>query len=78
MSSHRNARLTFEWRQLLIERNALLGLKAAAHAAGTSIRTARKWQKRFQEHGLVGLMDHSSRPIKTHRTIDSVLLLRIE
>ena len=63
MNSHKNARLTFEGRKLLIERIALLGLKAAAHAAGISVRTARKWQKRFQEHGLTGLLDRSSRPI---------------
>lgn len=78
MNSHKNARLTFEGRKLLIERITLLGLKAAAHAAGISMRTARKWQKRFQEHGLTGLMDRSSRPIKTRSTIDTVLLLRIE
>jgi len=78
MNSHKNARLTFEGRKLLIERITLLGLKAAAHAAGISMRAARKWQKRFQEHGLTGLMDRSSRPIKTRSTIDTVLLLRIE
>ena len=44
MNSHKNARLTFEGRKFLIERITLLGLKAAAHAAGIIMRTARKWQ----------------------------------
>lgn len=78
MNSHKNARLTFEGRKLLIERITLLGLKAAAHAATVSVHTARKWQTRFQEHGLTGLLDRSYRPIKTRSTIDTVVLLRIE
>lgn len=78
MNSHKNARLTFEGRKLLIECIALLGLKTAAHEAGIRMRTARKWQKGFQAYGLRGLMNRSSRPIKTRSTIDAVLLLRIE
>jgi len=39
MNSHKNARLTFEGRKLLIERIELMGLIAAAQAAGNK-RTA--------------------------------------
>ncbi len=42
MNSHKNARLTFEGRKLLIERITVMGLKPAALAAGISPRTARK------------------------------------
>ena len=42
MNSHKNARLTFEGRKLLIERIAGMGLMPAAEAAGISLRTARK------------------------------------
>jgi transposase InsO family protein len=78
MNSHKNARLTFEGRKLLIERMAFLGLRAAAFAAGVSVHAALKWVKRVQEHGLTGLSDRSSRPIKTRSTIDTDVLLRIE
>ena len=47
MNSHKNARLTFEGRKLLIERIAVMGLTPAAEAAGVSLRTARKWRERF-------------------------------
>ena len=43
MNSHKNARLTLEGRKLLIERVAVMGLIAAAEAAGISRQTARKW-----------------------------------
>ena len=78
MNSHKNARLSFEGRKLLIERIAMLGMSTAAQAAGISMRTARKWHTRFQEHGLPGLMDRSSRPNKTRSTVDPLLLVRIE
>jgi leucine-zipper of insertion element IS481 len=42
VNSHKNARLTFEGRKLLIERIAVMGLIPAAEAAGISTRTARK------------------------------------
>ncbi len=78
MNSHKNARLTFEGRKLLIERIAKMGLMPAAEAAGISARTARKWRDRFACHGLDGLLDRSSRPAQTRSTLDAVLLQRIE
>ncbi len=78
MNSHKNARLTFEGRKLLIERIAVLGLSAAAQACGISKRTARKWQQRFDAQGDEGLYDHSSRPRRTRSSIDAELAQRIE
>ena len=78
MNSHKNARLTFEGRKLLVERIAAMGLMAAAEAAGISARTARKWLKRFDEHGQQGLHDRSSRPAKTRTSLNEALCERVE
>lgn len=78
MNSHKNARLSFEGRKLLIERIAVMGLMPAAEAAGISPRTARKWRDRFVEHGLQGLLDRSSRPLRTRTALNDALLQRIE
>ena len=78
MNSHKNARLTFEGRKLLIERIAIMGLMPAAEAAGISARTARKWRQRFELHRLEGLFDSSSCPARTRSTIDETLGHRIE
>lgn len=78
MNSHKNARTTFVGRKLLIERIRTEGLMPAAEAAGISVRTARKWLKRFESHGEVGLVDRSSRPVRTRSTVDAELRARIE
>ena len=78
MNSHKNARLTYEGRKLLIERIAVMGLIPAAQAAGVTPSTARKWRERFAEHGLPGLLDRSSRPATTRNTIEAELAQRIE
>lgn len=78
MNSHKNARLTFEGRKLLIERIAVMGLIPAAEAAGISRQTARKWQRCFEEGGQDALRDRSSRPDRTRSTIDAALAERIE
>ena len=78
MNSHKNARLTFEGRKLLIERIAVMGLIPAAQAAGISQRTACKWRKRFVMFGPEGLIDRTSRPARTRTTVDIELTQRIE
>jgi transposase len=78
MNSHKNARLTFEGRKLLIERIAVMGLIPAASAAGISLQIARKWLRRFEEGGQDALRDRSSRPDRTRSTIDSELAERME
>ena len=78
MNSHKNARTTFAGRKLLIDRIGVIGLMPAAEAAGISLRTARKWLRRFETEGEAGLRDRSSRPDKTRSTIDAELRARIE
>jgi transposase InsO family protein len=65
-------------RQLLVQRIAAVGLRAAAEAAGVSLRTARKWLRRFRLGGLAALADRSSRPKRTRLSIDETLGRRIE
>ncbi|MBV8577856.1 MAG: IS481 family transposase [Acetobacteraceae bacterium] len=78
MNAHKNARLTFEGRKLLIERIRVMGLATAAEAAGVSPRTARKWLRRFEQQGLQGLADRSSRPQRTRSSLDDALARRVE
>ena len=78
MNAHKNARLTVLGRQLLVQRVAQMGLRAAAEAAGVSLRTARKWLKRFEQGGVQALADRSSRPRRTRSSIDEELGQRIE
>lgn len=61
--SHRNARLNFHGRLLLVQRIRVQGW-AVAHAAkaqGVSRQCAHRWVKRFDEHGEAALHDRSSR-----------------
>jgi transposase InsO family protein len=63
MNVHQNARLTVSCRVLLVER--ILSGRPRGHVAaelGVSVRTARKWLKRYQDLGVEGLKDRSSRP----------------
>lgn len=61
--SHRNARLTFEGRMLVVRRYRS-GWKQAhiASAMGCSRRCVGKWIARFEAEGEAGLIDRSSRP----------------
>lgn len=78
MNSHKNARLTWQGRRLLVQRVAEMGLAATASAAGVSLRTARKWLARYEAAGEDGLVDRSSRPLRTRNSIDAELAERIE
>lgn len=62
--SHRNARLTFHGRRLLVHRVCDLGMPQAhvAKAMGVSRQCVSKWVKRFKAEGVGGLHDRSSRP----------------
>jgi len=72
MHSHPMARLTAISRERLIRRHLEDGetLKDLASQAGISLRTARKWKKRFEATGLDGLADLSSRPHRTRTSLD--------
>lgn len=62
--SHRNARLNFHGRLLLVQRVRVQGW-AVAHAAkaqGVSRQCAHRWVARFDTEGEAGLFDRSSRP----------------
>lgn len=74
MNVHQNARLTVSCRVLLVER-ILSGRAQAAVAAelGVSVRTAGKWFKRYQDLGVKGLKDRSSRPHRSAGATDEVL-----
>ncbi len=74
VNSHKNARLTIEGRKLLIERIAVIGLTAAAEAAGVSLRTARKWLDRFRLGGFDAMADRSSRPRRVRSSLDEAVL----
>ena len=61
---HRNARLTFHGRLLLVRRVREEG-QAVAHVAaamGVSRQCAHRWLRRFDTDGEAGLVDRSSRP----------------
>jgi len=62
--SHRNARLTFHGRRLLVHRVCDLEMPQAhvAKAMGVSRQCVSKWVKRFKAEGEDGLHDRSSRP----------------
>ena len=77
MNSHKNARTTYEGRELLIERIAVMGLNRAAQAAGISAHGT-QWKLRFEADGDAGLFDLSSKPHRTRTTLDDTLLARID
>ncbi|MGH3839706.1 MAG: IS481 family transposase, partial [Pseudonocardiaceae bacterium] len=69
---HRNARLTFHGRCLLVHRVRNLDMPVAhvAKAMGISRQCAHRWLARFDEEGSAGLVDRSSRPKKTPTRTD--------
>jgi transposase InsO family protein len=62
--SHRNARLTFHGRCLLVHRVQVLEMPVAhvAKAMGISRQCAHRWLARYDREGEAGLVDRSSRP----------------
>jgi transposase InsO family protein len=72
MNTHKNARLTYlrrlEMVQDIIERGLSASEAAARH--GVSAATARKWHARYLAGGAEQLLDKSSRPALSPRSID--------
>src|SRR6476659_9118139 len=64
MDLHGNAALSWSGRRELAHRVLEQGwtLRAAAAAAGVSVRCARKWVGRYRLEGECGLVDRSSAP----------------
>lgn len=79
MNSHKHARLTYARRQEMVqqmtEMNWSAGEAAAAH--GVTPATARKWLGRFLAGGEAALVDASSRPACSPRTIEPAKALLI-
>jgi transposase InsO family protein len=75
---HKNARLTPKGRALLVRR-----LESGQHqvdvaqAMGVSLRTVRKWLKRFREEGVEGLEDRTSRPRVSPLQLPAKLVQRV-
>ena len=83
MKLHANAALSWSGRRVLAERVLVDGwtLRAAAEAAGVSVRCARKWVVRYRSDGVAGLADRSSAPRRVaNRTpvdrVAAIVLLR--
>jgi transposase InsO family protein len=83
MKLHRNAALSWRGRRQLAERVVIEGwtLKAAAAAAGVSVRCAGKWTRRYRQEGAAGLLDRSSAPRRVaNRTpperVEAIVALR--
>jgi len=64
MKLHGNAALSWQGRRRMAEHVVLEGwtMKAAAQAAGVSVRCCRKWVGRYRLEGAAGLVDRSSAP----------------
>src|SRR5438552_3731482 len=52
-----------------------MALMPAAEDRGISARPARKSRDRFEQEGVEGLMDRSSRPFRTRSSVDAELAL---
>ncbi len=70
--SHRNAPLTPEGRRRLCERvDTGRPISHVAAEAGIARQTLGKWYARWLEHGVAGLQDRSSRPVRCPNQTDS-------
>ena len=67
MDTHQNAVLTPKGRELMVRAVLDNGLTraAAARQFHTTAKTVSKWVRRFQEEGVAGLRDRSSRPLSS-------------
>ena len=67
MDTHQNAVLTPKGRELMVQAVLDNGLAkaTAARQFHTTAKTVRKWVKRFQQEGVDGLRDRSSRPLSS-------------
>ena len=79
MNTHKNARLTFARRIEMVQDIVIRKTSpwAAAAAHGVSAATARKWLGRYLAGGEVQLMDRSSRPHYSPRTLPPATALAI-
>ena len=79
MNTHKNARLTYLRRVEMVQDITERGLPASKAAAnhGVSAVTARKWHARYLAGGAAALLDKSSRPALSPRSIEPGLAMTI-
>ena len=73
---HKNARLSFRSRELLVRQviEQARTLKATAAAFQVTVKTAAKWVQRYRVQGSAGLYDRSSRPHRSPRRLPDSLI----
>ena len=77
--SHANARLTPHGRLLLVQRVVVHG-RPVAHVArelGVSRQCAHRWVARYRAEGEAGLVDRSSRPLRSPRATPARVQARV-
>ncbi len=79
MDIHKNARLTPRSREALVRCVVDQGVcfRRAAFLFQVTPKTAAKWVRRFQQQGLAGLQDRSSRPHHSPRSTSASLIERV-
>ena len=79
MDAHKNARLTYLRRLEMVHEitEQSVGMSQAARRAGVTAATARKWLGRYLAGGEAALVDASSRPARSPRTIAPATALAI-
>jgi transposase InsO family protein len=77
VNSHKNAKLTARGREEMIRRMGYQPAATVAAGFGVSLRTARKWKKRFAQNGASGLADKSSRPRRCRNKLSEEDLAKI-
>ncbi len=85
MNIHKNARTPANRRVLLVARlragetpRSIAGAVSIAGAGGVSRATVRKWLRRHESEGVVGLEDRTSRPHRLRTRVTSAQIMPVE
>jgi transposase len=79
MNVHKNARLTPHGRERIVRQiECGRSPKIVGETAGVSLRTVRKWLKRYRQEGLAGLQDRTSRPHRLRRPTPAAIVAQVE
>ena len=80
MDTHKNAHLTPRGRELMVRAvvDDGLGKASVARQFHTTAKTVGKWVRRFQEEGVDGLRDRSSRPLSSPDQTPAATCARVE
>jgi transposase InsO family protein len=79
MDIHKNARLSFRSRELLVQQvvEHAWTLTTAAAAFRVTAKTAAKWVQRYRVQGSAGLYDRSSRPHRSPRRLPDLVMEQV-